>query len=159
MKYHIRRNGHQLGPYTLSQLRALHARHLIHRSTPYWTEGMPDWQPLGPFLDTPATPAEENEEPRVLDIAELYRFQPEPPLSIWERLVIILFSLLCTIPAFLLGVYLFITTEPQKGSRLMAYAFLWLMLHWLFRKFSLPWWSDLGGHFPPQHPMRPPYRK
>lgn len=145
MKYHIRLSGDQYGPYTLSQIRALKARRLINRSTIYWAEGMADWEPLRTLLDAPRSPAEESEEPRELDETDILRMQRESPLTLGGKMGIIAFSFLCAIPAFVLGAYLIVTARPQRGWRLMGYAFLWLLLESLFHKYSLHWWSDGAG--------------
>jgi hypothetical protein len=50
MKYHVGRAGHQLGVFTLDELRAQLSSGELKSTDLGWTEGMKEWQPLAQIL-------------------------------------------------------------------------------------------------------------
>lgn len=55
--YQISRNGKPVGAFDLSQVRQMYASCLLMASDYAWTQGMPDWQPLGVLLGSDLPPA------------------------------------------------------------------------------------------------------
>lgn len=52
MEYHVLINNQQAGPHTIEQLRSMWASGTVTLDTPFWTAGMPDWQPLRTIITT-----------------------------------------------------------------------------------------------------------
>jgi hypothetical protein len=55
--YQISRNGKPVGAFDLNQVRQMYASGLLMASDFAWTQGMPDWQPLGVLLGSDVPPA------------------------------------------------------------------------------------------------------
>lgn len=55
--YQISRNGKPVGAFDLNQVRQMYASGLLMASDYAWTQGMPDWQPLGALLGADVPPA------------------------------------------------------------------------------------------------------
>ncbi len=56
MQIYLIQNGHQIGPFTMEQVRAMLAAQSITLNDQGWHEGLTDWQPLNTFLPSPPKP-------------------------------------------------------------------------------------------------------
>ncbi|HSJ01466.1 MAG: CD225/dispanin family protein [Verrucomicrobium sp.] len=45
--YYVGKNGHQTGPFTMEELRAMVGKDQLHVDTLVWADGMPQWQTAG----------------------------------------------------------------------------------------------------------------
>ena len=143
MNIYVAKNGNQLGPFSIDQIRSMLASRIVQLSDLAWTDGLPDWQPLSTILPSPEMP---------------------PPISaigsaviayagFWRRfgafvIDVILTNIAAFVVSFILGFFLASSAVHDQGSLGAIGAVAGLITTWLYYALleSSPLQATLGKH-------------
>lgn len=131
MSYYLLLNNEQAGPYSLTQLQGMWKNGAITSQTLYWQEGQSEWITLDSLVEDAI-----NEERRRAAIAAAPRPPKEEEISVLDRVIAIVASLLLTLIALLIGIGYTIAGKKKRGAMWIGWSLFWICLYVLAYVFA-----------------------